>query len=113
MDDRAHQHAQANIDKQQNNSNSNNNIDNDRHHIAVQQYGTQATIVLTPNPTTSTQLAGGKRSNDGYLDQPGALLLFCVFSRTKQGAPKRKGVVIFFAFEQIDSSFLNYLPTYE
>ena len=81
MDDRAHQHAQANLCKQRNNSsNNNNNNDNDRHHTAAQQYGTQATIVPTPNPTTTTQLAGGKGSNDGY---------------TKQGAPKQKEVVIF------------------
>ena len=65
LDDRAHQHAHANIDKQ-NNSNSNNSNGNDRHHIAAQLYGTQATNVPTPNPTTTTQLAGGKRSNDGY-----------------------------------------------
>ena len=64
-DDRTYQHAQANIDEQQNNSNSNNNNDNDRHHTASQQYGTQATIVPTPNPDTTTQLARGSRSNDG------------------------------------------------
>ena len=45
------------------------------------------------------------------LDQPGALLLFGLYLHTKQGAPKQKGVVIFFEFDQIDSSFLDYLPT--
>ena len=50
----------------QQNSNNNSNNDNDRHHTAAQQYGTQATIVPTPNPTTTTQLAGDKRSNGGY-----------------------------------------------
>ena len=64
-DDRA-QHAQASIDKHQNNSNSSNNNDHSRHHTAAQQYGTRTTIVPTPNPTATTQLARGKRSNDGY-----------------------------------------------
>ena len=50
----------------QNNSYSNNNNDNDRHHTAATLYGTQATFVATANPTTTTQFAGGKRSNDGY-----------------------------------------------
>ena len=62
---RAHQHAQANIDKLQNNSKSNNNY-NDRLHKAAQQYGKQAAIVPTPNLTITTQLAGGNRSNDAY-----------------------------------------------
>ena len=48
----------------QNNSNTNN--DNDRYHTTPQEYGTQATIVPTLNPTTTTKLAGGKRWNDGY-----------------------------------------------
>ena len=65
-DDRAHQHAQENIDKQQNNSHSNNNNNNDRHHTAAHQYSTQATTIPKPNPTTTVQLAGGKRSNDDY-----------------------------------------------
>ena len=46
--------------------NSNSNNDNERHNTAAQQYGTQVTIVPTSNPTTTTQFAGGKRSNDGY-----------------------------------------------
>ena len=65
LDDRAHQHAQANTAKQ-NNSNKDNNNDHDGHHTAAQQYGTQATIVPTPNQTTTTQLARGERSNVGY-----------------------------------------------
>ena len=110
----AHQHAQANIDKLQNNSNSNNN-DNDRRHIAAQQYGTQATIVPTPNiimlqPNSRVASAQPMATSP---DQPGALLLFDLFLHTKQGAPKQKGVAIFFAFEQIDPSFLDYLPTHE
>ena len=75
MDDTAHQCAQGNIDKQQNNTNSNNNDndndnDNDGHHIVAQKYGTQATIVPTPNPAVETQLAGGKRSKGGYQPWP-------------------------------------------
>ena len=57
------------MDKQQNNTNSN-NMDNGRHHTAAEQYGTQATIVSTPNPFTTTHFARGKRSNDGYQPRP-------------------------------------------
>ena len=102
------------MDKQQNNSNNNNtNNDNDRHHTAAQQYGTQATIVPTPNPTTTTLLAGGKRLNDGFQPWPGALLLFRFLFTHQARCTEAKGSRDFVAFEQIDSSFLDYLPIHE
>ena len=62
LDDRAHQHAQAN--KQQNNNSSNNN-DNDRH---TQQHS--ITVHRPPSFQRPTQLARGKRSNKGYQPRP-------------------------------------------
>ena len=98
LDDKAHQHPQVNKDKQQNySSNNNNNNDNDRHHTAAQQYGTQATVVPTPNSTTTTQLARSKRSKRWLpaLTSPVRRFCFGFFLHTKRGAPKQKGVVIF------------------
>ena len=126
MTEHTNTRKQTNIDKQRNNSNNNNNNnDNDRHHPIAQQYGTQTTIIPTPNPANITQLAGGKGLNYGF--QPwttrcavavlkkkkktySQLTFFnFLFKKNRQGTPKQKGVVFFLRLNKSTICLLTWI----
>ena len=107
------QHAKANIDKQQNNSNSNNNNDNDRQTCSTAvRHTDHHHSNAQPNCYNST---GGWQALKRWLSDLTSPVLCCCFAfflHTKQGAPK-EGSCDFFVFAQIDSSYLDHLPSHE
>ena len=97
MDNRAHQHAQENIDKQQNNSNSNNN--NNDNETSPRSTAVRHTDHLRSNaqPNYYNPIRGWQALKRWLpaLTSPVRCCCFDFFLHTKQGAPKQKGEVVF------------------
>ena len=92
-DDRAHQHAQANIDQQQSNSNNTATTKSTQ----LLQYSSTARrppLFQTPSPIITVQPAGDKRSNDGYHPCPARCAAAVLFYAPSK-AHRSKGVVVF------------------